>query len=104
MKPLNARILSAVLLLGVTGCTVPQIQKLETPSGKHRRPINIHGTILPVVQTASTASEPVSVAPEPAPMMMFEPEEARAPANHAVPQINAQPAPQTNAATAAPRR
>lgn len=41
------------ILVGVSGCSTPKLAKLEIPDGRHRRPANPYGTVLPSVDAVA---------------------------------------------------
>lgn len=83
------------ILVGISGCSTPKLAKLEIPDGRHRRPANPYGTVLPsvdavagtVVAPARPAasnplgvSEPAMMFPTPGPTAPAPPPEAQVPA------------------------
>lgn len=83
------------ILFVVSGCSTPKLAKLEIPDGRHRRPANPYGTVLPSVDAAAgtvvapvrpassnppDVSEPTMVFPTPGPTMPATPPEAQVPA------------------------
>jgi hypothetical protein len=83
------------ILFVISGCSTPKLAKLEIPDGRHRRPANPYGTVLPSVDAAAgtvvaparpassnppDVSEPAMVFPTPGPTMPATPPEAQVPA------------------------
>lgn len=97
------------ILVVVSGCSTPKLAKLEIPDGRHRRPANPYGTVLPSVDAAAgTVIAPARPAPTvppdlAAPTMVFP---TPGPANRATPPDAQVPAldtaPDSNTDTRAP--
>lgn len=94
------------ILLALSGCSTPKLAKLEVPDGRHRRPANPYGTVLPSVDAvAGTVVAPARPAPpsppdvteptmmfptpgSPTPMAPVTPPDAQVPALDTAPVIN----------------
>lgn len=94
------------ILVTVSGCSTPKLAKLEIPDGRHRRPANPYGTVLPSVDAvAGTVVAPVGPASstppdESGPTMMFPTPGSTMPATPPDAQVPAlDSAPGTNAPT-----
>ena len=83
------------VLFVVSGCSTPKLAKLEIPDGRHRRPANPYGTVLPSVDAVAgtviapvrpapanptDVSEPTMMFPTPGPTTPAPPPEAQVPA------------------------
>lgn len=93
-----------LILVAVSGCSTPKLAKLEIPDGRHRRPANPYGTVLPSVDAvagtvvapvgpASTTppdvSGPTMMFPTPGPPMPATPPDAQVPALDTAPATKA---------------
>lgn len=89
-----------VLLMG-SACSTPKLAKLEVPDGRHRRPANPYGTVLPSVDAmAGTVVAPTRPIPTaaPEPTMVFPTPGPPVPASSPdsqVPALETDPKPQT---------
>ena len=78
-------------LLAVPGCSTPKLAKLEVPDGRHRRPANPDGTVLPsddaVAGTVVAPARPAPPSPPDVtePTMMFPTPGSSTPATPATP-------------------
>jgi hypothetical protein len=92
------------ILVVVSGCSTPKLAKLEIPDGRHRRPANPYGTVLPSVDAVAgtvvapvrpaalhplNVGEPTMMFPTPGPTMPATRPEAQVPALDTVPDTKA---------------
>ncbi|MBJ6123616.1 hypothetical protein [Sphingomonas mollis] len=97
------------ILVTISGCSTPKLAKLEVPDGRHRRPANLYGTVLPSVDAvAGTVVAPARRAPTvppdlAAPTMVFPAPGPATPATRPDAQVPAlDTAPDSNTDTRAP--
>ncbi len=99
------------LLVVVSGCSTPKLAKLDIPDGRHRRPANPYGTVLPRVDAVAgtvvaparpaapnslNAGEPTMMFPTPGPTTPAPPPEAQVPALDSAPDTKAPNDPREN--------
>ena len=69
---MHMRVLTLLPMLALTGCATTGGGKLAVCDGKHRRPANPYGTVLPTVPGAASAAPPAA-APAPRPQSSVDP-------------------------------